>query len=176
MLLVAGVLGFCRFCPGSTQPCGCPAEGWGPCCRWQEQAPLYTHILTFQLGRAVGNGSRSSEELDRESCLHTPDERNGDPRPLHWNHPGHRRHPAPVLKEPAGIRGKRELKHHSPGPGRSDRRVLLPGPMPAPHNSQKSPFGCSLPGSPVVEVVSVIVIVEVIAAAGRSRMTQVNYY
>jgi len=134
------------------------------------------HTLTLQLGRAVGNGSRSSEELARERCLHTPDEGDGDPRPLHWNHPGHRRHPAPVLKKPVGTWGKQELKHRSPGPSRSDCRVLLPGPMPDPHNSQKSPFGCSLPGSPVVEVVSVIVVVEVIAAAGRSRMTQVNYH
>lgn len=57
-------------------------------------------ILTLQLGRAVGDGSRPGEELDRERRLHAPDEGDGDPRPLHRNHPGHRRHSAPVLEEP----------------------------------------------------------------------------
>lgn len=61
---------------------------------------LHTHILTLQLGRAVGDGSRPGEELDGERGLHAPHERDGDPRPLHRDHPGHRGDSAPVLEEP----------------------------------------------------------------------------
>lgn len=119
-----------RFSRGASGPVGeCSGTG-GP---WAHQAPRHPAcILTLQLGRAVGDGSRSGEELDGERRLHAPDEGDGDPWPLHRNHPGHRRDSAPVLKEPGARRermgGLRQPCSTPTQPCRDGHRVPQPEP------------------------------------------------